>query len=401
MIALLLSFALGLEPLTAGGAFIFENIAVVPPAGWIQPEQGEDLLLKPGDLGAEESFVVVIGHESDEPAGTLAEGLEQSWQAFNGTGSVVIGRSPASEIKTAAGAIGLSASGTLEARGRHVFVTVAVFKPKDRYRFFASLATTEAAAEKYHAAFADIVNSVEFRNDAASKPNLPAGPTPAVSSSYELLLTFGSGLSASSTGGSDYGAGSYVYCVFADGTWLATAPSRGLNHYDLAADQRSRSADFGTWQRDSNGVLALRTPYRFETLYPQADSNYLRKDTEAREATYFRIPTSTGLQFSGRYIKEGQSDGPDTVSITFRRDGTFEDNGVVHMILPDEIGVGYRDISEVLGPGSGTYEIANNTLTLAYGDGRRKPILFILTPELAAKKDPDAIYMGKVWFKRS
>ena len=148
-------------------------------------------------------------------------------------------------------------------------------------------------------------------------------------------------------------------------------------------------------------MLALRTRYRFETLYPQADGNYLRKDTEAREATYFRIPTSTGLRFSGRYIKEGQSDGPATVSITFRADGSFEDNGVVHMILPDEIGVGYRDISEVLGPGSGTYEIANNTLTLAYGDGRRKPILFILTPELAAKKDPDAIYMGKVWFKRS
>ena len=70
------------------------------------------------------------------------------------------------------------------------------------------------------------------------------------------------------------------------------------------------------------------------------------------------------------------------------------------MLVPDEIGVRYRDISEVLAPGSGTYAISDNTLTLSYPDGRRKPLLFVLTPKLAEKADPDAIYMGKVWLTR-
>jgi hypothetical protein len=228
----------------------------------------------------------------------------------------------------------------------------------------------------------------------------PSAPPNSAPQKYEMLLTFASGLSASPNGGSDYGGGTYVYCVFGDGSWMSTAPPSGLDGYDLAAEQRKHSADFGTWQR-SGGVLTLRTPHRFETLYLQSDGNYSRKDEEAREATYFKVPSSTGFRLAGRYIKEGQSDGPSTGSITFRANGTFQDNGVVRMILPQEVAVSYRDISEVLGPGSGTYAIANNTLTLAYTDGRRKVALFILTPELAAKKVPEAMYVSKVWLRKS
>jgi hypothetical protein len=145
----------------------------------------------------------------------------------------------------------------------------------------------------------------------------------------------------------------------------------------------------------------LRASNRVETLFPQSDGSLLRKDAQARAGTYFRVPTSTGLRFAGRYIKDGQGDGASTASITFRTDGTFEDHGVVRMILPAEIGVRYHDISEVLGPGAGTYAIANNTVTLSYSDGRRKPMLFILTPKLATQKTPDAIYLGKVWFRKT
>jgi len=234
-------------------------------------------------------------------------------------------------------------------------------------------------------------------------PNQQAGSTPGAGGvpppAYELLLTIASGLSASPSGGMDFGGGTYVYCLFADGSWRDTAPGRGLSGYDLASERRQHPADFGTWQRTS-GVLTLRTPFRQETLYPQADGSLLRKDKEARETTYFRIPSSTGLRFAGRYSREGAAQGQPAIFITFRADGTFEDHGVVRQLAPDEVGVRYRDISEVLGPGSGSYDVADNTMTLSYADGRRKKTLFVLTPRLASSKEPDAIYLGKVWFKK-
>ena len=413
MIGLLVVLAAVLQVPQAGDTVAFENISFQLPAGWKQAAQHQDLFLTPGALVAGQSFVIAIAHETDSTTGTLAEGLEQAWQIFAGEGSTISGRTPPTDVKTAAGVPGLSSSGVLQTRGTRVFVTVTVFKPQDRFRTIAALANNKAAAKTYRLAFGGLIESLEFREGAfvASRPTpdtapgaatqaAPTGDKNGVSPRYELLLTFASGLSASPTGGSDYGGGTYVYCVFAEGSWLSTAPNRGLDGYDLTAEQRKHSADFGTWQR-SNGVLTLHTSSRFETLYPQSDGNYIRKDKEAREGTYFKVPTSTGLRFAGRYIKEGQRDGPSTVSITFRDDGTFQDNGVVHMIMPDEVGVSYRDISEVLGPGSGTYAIANNTMTLSYADRRRKEMLFILTPKLAAKKDPDAIYIGKVWFKKS
>jgi hypothetical protein len=393
MLAQLLAFALVAQPARGGDKVAYENIAFRLPAGWTQAEQGQGAFLKPRDLAQGQSFVIAIAHEGDKPAGTLEQGLEQSWLEFSGDGSKVIRRSPATEISTAGGARGLSSSGILETRGTRILLTVVVFKPKDRYRVVATLANGAAANDKYRAAFDDLLESLELGRGAPAVAS-------AVSPGYELLLTFASGLSASPGGGTTYGSSAYVYCLFADGSWLSTAPGRGLNGFDLAAEQRKRPADFGTWQR-SNGVLTLRTPGRLETVYPQADGSYLRKDKEAREGTCFRIPPSTGLRFAGRYLKEGQGDGPATASITFHADGTFEDRGVARMIVPDEIGVSYRDISQVLGPGSGTYEIVSNTLTLSYADGRRKPMLFILTPALAGAKDPVALYLGKVWFKRS
>lgn len=397
MKVLLLTLALGLPAAAVAGTVAFGSMTLRMPAGWTQTEQHQDLYLRPGDLAGDQSFVVAIAHEGDPLDGGLAEGLERAWQEFVSPESTLTGRTPALEIKTTAGVTGLSSSGVLHTQGSRLFMTVAVFKPKDRYHIIASLANGQAVNDRYRDAFVGLVRSLDFAARPVAAPSVASNEP---SASYELLLTFASGLSASPTGGSDYGAGTYVYCVFADGSWLETAPKRGLNGYGLAAEHQQHASDFGAWQR-SNGVLTLRTPYRFETLFPQPDGSYLRKDAAAREATYFRVPTLTGLRLHGRYIKDGHSDGPSTVSITFRADGTFEDRGVVHMLLPDEIGVRYSDISQVLGPGSGTYEIADNTLLLSYSDGRRKPMLFILTPKLATQKSPDAIYLGKVWFKKT
>ena len=413
MLALLLAGALGLQASPGGAAVEFENIRFQLPAGWTQARKDQDLFLQPGDLVAGQSFIVAIAHQSDPATAKLAEGLEDAWQVFAGEASTISDRSPSAQIKTTTGTLGLTSSGVVTTRGASIYTTVAVFKSEGRFRIIASLTNSRAAAKTYGLVFDRLLEGLEFRegaptgssagSDPASGAATQAGPTGAPDGpppKYELLLTFASGLSASPTGGSDYGGGTYVYCVFAEGSWLSTAPNRGLGGFDLAAEQRTRSDDFGTWQRNG-GVLTLRTKYRFETLYPQADGNYLRRDKEAREGTYYRVPPSTGLRFAGRYIKDGQSDGPSTVSITFRADGTFEDRGVVAMILPAEVGVSYHRIDEVIGPGSGTYEIADNTMVLSYSDRRRKPMLFILTPKLAAKKTPDAIYLGKVWFKKS
>ncbi|HUR39298.1 MAG TPA: hypothetical protein VM222_07380, partial [Planctomycetota bacterium] len=75
--------------------------------------------------------------------------------------------------------------------------------------------------------------------------------------------------------------------------------------------------------------------------------------------------------------------------LSFKGDGSFEDKGLLKALVGDESA-----------PGSGMYEIVNNTLTLAGLDGRRKRLLVALPPSAASEKAPSMFFLGGRWLKR-
>ena len=368
------------------GASAAQTASIRLPAGWVQEERNGFVFLSPRDLPGGESYIVLVGPQTSSNSGPRAQ-LDQFWNALGKADDI----SSATNSVAVSGVSALVRAGMTQNQGVRRFNTVVVLGPRERYRLVAAVSDSEATDEKYRAVL------VGFLHELAGQTHAQAGHSAGVAAAsaaapYELLLTF------AVVPGRPPGA--YVYCLFNDGSWLAKAPREGLERFDLAANHRSRPADFGTWQQ-TGGVITLRTQYRQETLHLQSDGTYLRQDAQAREGTYFRVPPSTGLRFEGRYLREGQSDGPGTPWIAFRADGTFVDGGVVRTLVPDEIGVAYRDIAEVLHPGFGTYRISNNTLVLSYADRRRKPMLFLVAPRQPEGRDPAAVYVAGSWLKRA
>ena len=394
---LALAFVFAMANSALAETVAFSDVEVLVPAGWRHTEKSAALYLVPANLPQEKRFVIWISRDAPGEASSSAGSIDVWWRYVSMGGEKILERSASRPFRTASGLTGLASSGVIDGPKGQVSVAATVFDAADARVVISLRAPKDSDTKVVDMAYSEVIDSLKFTK--ASNPAREQLPAPA-KSEYELLLFFASGLNASTTGGVDFGSSTYLYCIFPDGSWRDRAPRPGLYGYSLADDRGANPGNFGTWQQ-ADGALQLRTPYRVETLYPQPDNTYVRKDAAAREATYFRVPTSTGLRIAGRYIKSGQSDGPTVASIVFQADGRFADSGIVRLLGGVEVGVKYGDISEVLGPGSGTYEVFSNTLVLSFADGRRKHILLALTPKLAAKKDPEAIYLDGVWLKKT
>ncbi len=330
------------------------NVLLLVPAGWKVERKPGGLYLTPGDLKEEESYVVIVG-AGGKAEGSLAEGLEKSWKEFESSGKVV-SKAPGRETRTEGGTEGLMSVGLLEQKdGSRLIISLAMFKPADRYEAIIALSAQDGVFQRYSGALGALLKGLRFRN-----VELP---------SYDLLLTTNVKPS--------------VYALFKDGSWIEACPAEGMEGFDPVASKQGSPKSWGTHET-KEGVLTLKIGDRTQTLTPRADGTLLRKDPEA---TFVRPPPSTGLRFESGYVFE---DGPVVGSLRFLSDGSFEDKGLLKGLLGDDSA-----------PVSGMYEIANNTLTLASLDGRRKRILFAIPPQSASEKIPSMLLLGGRWLKRA
>jgi hypothetical protein len=329
------------------------NMIVRLPAGWKAERKPDGLFLSPGDLKADESYVVIVA-PGGKAEGSLAEGLEKSWKEFENGGKLVT-KAPGRETKTEGGTDGLMSVGLLDLKdGSRLIISLSMFKPADRFEAVIALSSQDGVFQRYSGALGTLLKGLRFRN-----VELPA---------YELLLT--TALKPT------------VFALFKDGTLLDTCPSEGMDGFDAAESKKKSPASWGT-QETKGGILTLKVRDRVQTLEIRPDGALLRKDPEA---TFVRAPSSTGLRFEGPYVLE---DAAATGELSFKGDGSFEDKGLLKVLIGDESA-----------PGSGMYEIVNNTLTLAGLDGRRKRLLVALPPPAVSEKAPSMFLLGDRWLKR-
>ena len=233
--------------------------------------------------------------------------------------------------------------GLLEVKdGSRLIISLAMFKPADRYEAIIALSTQDGVFQKYSGALGALLKGLRFKN-----VELP---------DYELILTAGDK--------------PVVHALFKDGSWLEICPAEGMDGFDTAASKKTAASAWGT-QETKDGILQLKVGDRVRSLAIQADGSLSGTNPEA---TFYRAPASSGIRFEGHYGVKG-------AELMFKSDGSFEDQGV-------------------LGKETGVYEISNNTLTLAGGESGKKRVLFALMPKSALEKSPDRIFVGSRWLKK-
>lgn len=336
------------ETITSG------NVVLSLPAGWKAEQKPDGLFLSPGDLKETESYVVIVA-PGGKAESSLAEGLEKSWKEFEKGGKLVT-KAPGRETKTEGGTEGLMSVGLLDLKdGSRLVVSLSMFKPADRFEAVIALSAQDGVFQRYSGALGSLLKGLRFRN-----VELPA---------YELLLATAAKPTA--------------YVIFKDGTWLETCPADGLDGFDAAESKKKSPASWGT-QETKDGILTLKIGDRVHRLSTRPDGALVLQDPES---TFFRSPASTGSRFEGRYVFE---DAKDPGELILKADGSFEDKGLLKVLLGDDSA-----------PGSGMYEISNNTLTLAGLNGRRKRLLFAMPPQAAAEKVPSVVLLAGRWLKRA
>jgi hypothetical protein len=312
----------------------FGNVLVRVPAGWKSEVKSDSLYLTPGDLKEGQDYVVIIG-EGGKSDSNLAEVFEKSWKEFE-KGGKVGKRAPGRETKTESGADGLFSVGIVDSQDARLIIGMAVFKAGDRYESVMALSIQDPTFVKYSGEYAALLKGLRFRNTE-------------IQVAYDLLVS------------SD---GKSLVVLFKDGPATSTLPAEGLDGIDIPTARKRNEASWGTHET-KDGIVKITIGDKTTSLKPQADGAWSSGDNLG----FVRAATSTGVKLDGRYAI-GK---PDTSSLLFKPDGTFEDQGG---------GAAYINPAEARlnPPKTGTYEIANNTLKLTYKGFTPKLVAFVALP---------------------
>ena len=174
----------------------------------------------------------------------------------------------------------------------------------------------------------------------------------------------------------------FEYLVFfPDGNALRTLPWEGLEHVDFAAMVKHSREYCGRYRVLGDRLTVTWGDNSVETAIRSGGTLKFGHDS------YFPVSSADGLALDGAYSREGADLA--SRSIRFTPGGRFTEDGMLPLIA-------YSLTSEnhiAQSPGSGTYRLAKNTLTLAYDDGRRVALSFYVLASDEGGQRPSAIHV--------
>ena len=147
-------------------------------------------------------------------------------------------------------------------------------------------------------------------------------------------------------------------------------PVEGLDELNTLIAAENNRRDWGSYTFN-NGEGILKMPYGDIPL--RMENNKLIITTNQTDHSYIKLNSVDGVKFNGTYtMSEAYGIIP---SISFTPDGKFRDNGALRILYHE-----YTDcLNEGLKPGSGTYEVKNNSVIFNYTDGRKIKIAYPAT----------------------
>jgi len=192
----------------------------------------------------------------------------------------------------------------------------------------------------------------------------------------------------------------YHWVFFPDGTCYYGMPEEGLINFDLEYWRQKNPEWCGTYTMSGDeGELVIKGQ-KTTTLSIRRVPEGLSID---KHGPFRPLESCDGLALEGEFRREDWNQGEYSPkgSMTFSKDGTFADDGLLRAA-----GVSwwrprkYRKFQEAEAvPGKGKYRISQNSLELIYEDGRKRRVNFSL-PKDATREKPDTFVINTWVFVR-
>ncbi len=388
----------GAEPLViAQERLDVTRYSLAVPAGWSATVEGERWKLFPTG-GENELGVVSVGNGLPiGPTLTRADAHRQLWATALGSHRV-LQANPTQEQKGDDGRTWVIDSAAIDAGGVPYLLIVSMVELDGRAEGFLVLGTPQAI-ERHQPAIDSILNSVRPRGMlsavltrardkvpvfgqpsplGAPGPNRLAGVWTATT--HELQIGM-SGL-ANTPSISEL-------ILFADGSALWGMPGEGLLGFDRTAHRARAPERWGTYQLKDKRLTITRggDARQYVVLLDGALENRYAESGQERTGEKFLLrPSLDNMRLDGEVRRKDHWPAPGNTSgigtlpgLTFSKDGTFRDEKLMWIVLPERAGEDKAAHEARVAPGTGRYRFEQWTLVLEYTDGRVNQVSFVPT----------------------
>lgn len=381
MVTLTLGFTEWADPASAQQRLDLPRYSLDVPTGWSsQVENGRWTLYPTG--AANELGIAPVGNGlAIGPTLTRADAHRQLWATALGSHRV-LQANPTQEQKGNDGRSWMIDSAAIDAGGVAYLLVLSVVELNGRAEGFLVLGTPEAV-ERHQRAIDFMLNSVRprtVRNAAAQvRDKVPvfSQPSPLGTPGPGRLA----GVWTATTHELRYGVGGLAnkpvvseWILFADGAALWGMPGEGLLGFDRTAHRARSPERWGTYQLKDKRLTITRggEARQYVVLSDGAlENRYMEGGQERTGEKVLLRPSLDKVWLNGEVRRKDHWPAPGNTSgagtfkgIVFSKDGTFRDEKLMWIVLPERAGEDKdRHEARVL-PGKGRYRLEHWTLVL-------------------------------------
>lgn len=390
-------FAGGVSLVIAQERVDLTRYSLTVPVGWSATIEGERWKLFPRG-GENELGIVPVGNGLPiGPTLTHADAHRQLWATALGSHRV-LQANQTQEQKGNDGRTWVIDSAVIDAEGVAYLLVLSMVELNGRAEGFLVLGTP-AAVERYQQAIDSILNSVRPRAVASAVPTRARDKAPRfgqpsplgtpgpnrlagvwTATTHELHIGL-SGL-ANTPSVSEL-------VLFADGTALWGMPGEGLLGFDPIAHRAGSPERWGTYQlKDKQLTITRGEEAKLYILLPDGalENRYREGGKERTGERFLPRPSLDGTRLDGEVRRKDHWPAPGNTSgigtlpgLTFAKGGTFHDDKLMWIVLPERANEDKAAHEARVAPGTGRYRFEHWTLVLEYDDGRFNQVGFIPT----------------------
>lgn len=354
------------------------------PAGWKHQAHGDGWVLQPADGTGEVGIAPMNPPVELGPASTRADARALFWATAK-RGRTILEEAATQEDKDPSGRTWSLDIAAIQVEQVSYMLVLGVVELAGRAEGFLVLGTPEAI-EKHQKAIDAALWSVRPRPATPAAEKAPAAGQPSP------LGTPGEGRLAGvwtatthelrqQVGGVATQAVVSELVLFADGAALWGMPGEGLLGFDREAHRARSPERWSTYALEGDRVRIGREGK--ERVYARLEGDvlehrYQEGGSERRGERFLPRPSPDGAKLEGELRREGHW----TTSVggcVFSRDGTFVDQQLLWVVLPERAGESKEARAARVAPGKGRYRLEHWTLVLEYADGRVNRVGFVPT----------------------
>jgi hypothetical protein len=379
----------------------FARYSIDLPTGWSSRVEGERRVIYPA---ADENDCVIAPVAMDTSA-NLAGGEvgRQMWSTLT-SGRRVLQAHPTQDGRDPGGRIWTVDSAVIEQGGGIYVLALSVVELNRRAEGFV-LVATPPAVERHQNAIDAILYSVRPRlsalaasqaRDTALATGQPGPLGSAKPGRFAGVWTATTHELRWDLGGTTNKPVASELILFADDAALWGMPPEGLLGFDRAAHRKRWPERWGSYvMRDKLLVIKRGSEQRLYAVLADGtlENRYMEGGQERTGERFVPRASLDGVALDGEVRRKDHWPAPGNTSgigtlpgCTFSRDGTFRDEKLMWIVLPEREGASQEAHAARVAPGQGRYTLKHWTLLLEYDDGRVNQVSFIATDsDLPAK----------------